>query len=232
MEKLQVNQWLGRHFFNFDNLELRTEDGQLVPLRAKSAEVLAELVENRGNLVTKANMMERVWADTFVTDDSLVQCISDIRKALGEDGRYLVTVPKRGYRLEIEAVASPPAEQAKVEPSARSQKIYTLIVAISVAIVGVFAWNQWGREPVALDRQKTIAVLPFQNAGGDPDQLYLSNGVAEDLITALSQISDLRVVARGASFAYSADQGDVRDIAKTLEADVVLEGSIRQVADG
>ncbi|MGJ8582490.1 MAG: winged helix-turn-helix domain-containing tetratricopeptide repeat protein [Marinosulfonomonas sp.] len=232
MTKFLGKHQFGAHFFDFDSLELRNADGQLVPLRAQSAEVLAELVKNSGSLVTKSDMMDRVWSDTFVTDDSLVKCISDIRKALGEDGHQLVTVPKRGYRLEKQAITMPTTEQKKTAQPNKSLRVFVTLIALLAVIGSVFAWNQGQSDAIGTDTQKTIAVLPFRNTSGDPGQRYLSDGVAVDLIAALSQVSDLRVVAQGASFAYSLDDSDVRDIADTLNADVVLEGSIRQVAEG
>ena len=88
--------------FRFDpvNAELRNADGSPIPLRSQSLEVLRVLAQHRGEVVKKDDLMATVWGDTFVTDDSLVQCISDIRRALGDSGHTLVqTLPRRGYRL-------------------------------------------------------------------------------------------------------------------------------------
>ena len=230
MAKFLGNHDIGTHSFNLDTVELRDATGQLVPLRAQSADVLAHLVSNGGNLVSKSDMMEKVWPDTFVTDDSLVKCISDIRKALGEDGRLLVTLPKRGYRLEIADTAAAISEPAKIGPPKFHRRTIASVFAISAIILGLLSWIGTQRSGEATNLQ-TIAVLPFRNASGDPEQRYLSNGVAVDLIAALSQISDLRVVAQGASFTYSPDTEDVRSIASKLDANVILEGSVRQVGD-
>jgi len=107
-----------------------------------------------------------------------------------------------------------------------------MVIAIAVFAAGLFDWA--GLRPQAIEHEvssQTIAILPFNNASGDADQRYLSDGVAIDLIAALSQVSDLQVVAQGASFSYSSDDGDIRDIAQQLKADVVLEGSVRQLGD-
>ncbi|MCP5088332.1 MAG: hypothetical protein GY952_16190 [Rhodobacteraceae bacterium] len=233
MTKLSGSRGIGAHVFDLDSLELRGIKNQLVTLRPQSAEVLAELVRGERTLVTKTEMMERVWADTFVTDDSLVKCISDIRRALGEDGKLLVTVPKRGYRLDIAPASASDTDVEQFTPSdakrRRSRAPLAVIITTCVILAAALVWNFWPRN--GQTDPQTIAVLPFHNASGDPEQSYLSNGVAEDLIAALSQVSDLRVVARGASFAYSSQGEDVRDIAKNLDADVVLEGSIRQFGE-
>src|SRR5918994_4039986 len=90
--------------------ELRTVDGKAVNLRSQSAEVLSALAARPGETVSKGALIQAVWPDTFVTDDSLTQCIADIRRALGDNEHVIVqTLPKRGYRLNaepLEAVGS------------------------------------------------------------------------------------------------------------------------------
>jgi TolB-like protein len=142
-------------------------------------------------------------------------------------------VSKRGYRLDTEATPMQGTTRLKpLLPPVTARGALPTLIAILALLIGVIFWAPWRSETASLNEPKTIAVLPLRNTGGDPEQRYLSDGVAVDLIAALSQISDLRVVAQGASFAYSTDDGDVREIAGKLNADVVLEGSIRQVADG
>src|SRR5262245_35782183 len=85
--------------------ELQTAEGKAVDLRSQSAEVLSVLAARPGEIVSKDTLMQAVWPDTFVTDDSLTQCIADIRRALGDDERVVVeTLPKRGYRLNADRV--------------------------------------------------------------------------------------------------------------------------------
>ena len=107
---------LGAHFFAIAARELRTALGEIVPLRSQSAEVLAALAARAGGIVTKSELIESVWADIAVTDDSLVQCIADIRRALGDDAHKIVqTFPKKGYRL------NPPRSR---QPEAASPPCY------------------------------------------------------------------------------------------------------------
>lgn len=219
---------IGEHLFDTDSLELRDPDGTLVPLRAQSALVLRELVLHEGELVTKSDMMERVWPDTFVTDDSLVKCISDIRKSLAEDGHLLHTVPKRGYRLDSDA----PDEAQQPNINRPGTKLTRRAAALAAVVItaAVLIWAL-APKPEPATPEHTLAVLPFRNASEDPDHLYLANGVAEDLIVALSQLSDLRVVSQGASFTYSSESTDIRSIAKSLDANIVLDGSVRRVGN-
>src|SRR5688572_22098229 len=86
--------------FLTENKELRTVAGKAIDLRSQSAEVLSVLASRPGKIVSKDALMQEVWPDTFVTDDSLTQCIGDIRRALSDDAHVIVeTLPKRGYRL-------------------------------------------------------------------------------------------------------------------------------------
>jgi hypothetical protein len=176
---------------------------------------LAVLSEQAGSLVTKDRLMERVWTDTHVTDDSLVQCVSEIRKALGpEAGALLRTVPKQGYRLD-----AAPARQRRM--SLRSPARIALLAAI--AVVALVALLLSLRQPVASNVQ-SIAVLPFENLSGDPAQRYYSDGLAEELIVDLSRIADLRVVSRAASFSVARQTSDPRHVAAFH--------AIVQIADG
>src|SRR5262249_18015139 len=105
------------HSFGDFTLDLRRacllRGGQEVKLRPKPFEVLKYLVENPGRVVTKAELLQAVWPDSFVTDDSLVQCLRDVRRALGDDQqRYIKTVPRRGYIFEAEITDRDPATQS------------------------------------------------------------------------------------------------------------------------
>ncbi|NDR55840.1 hypothetical protein FPS10_05285 [Pseudoruegeria sp. M32A2M] len=199
--------------------ELRDPDGNLVPLRPQSLHVLSVLSEQAGALVTKDNLMQRVWPDTHVTDDSLVQCISEIRKALGpEAGALLRTVPKQGYCLDVSSDGS---HRASLLTPAR------IAILAVVAVVALAALLFTPREPVASNVQ-SIAVLPFENLSGDAAQSYYSNGLAEELIVDLSRIADLRVVSRAASFSVAQQTSDPRQVADELNVSYLVEGSVRR----
>ena len=181
--------------------ELRTAEGNHVDLRPRSFAVLRLLAENAGRLVTKDEIMDAVWDDAIVTEDSLTQCIADIRNALGDTERRLVrTVPRRGYVL----AASPRLASAP----------------------GV-ASDPPGSAPTLPDRP-SIAVLPFSNFSGDTGQDYLCDGFAEDIITELSRFRELRVIARNSSFKYRGRAVDVRDIGRDLGVAYILEGSMQR----
>ncbi len=187
-----------------------------VRLRPQTSRVLEVLVLAAGTTLSKDDLINAVWRDTHVTDDSLVQCISEIRKALGPvDARQLRTIPKKGYRLEI---------MVRVATPVRGRKVASAIVFVVLAGLVYFAWPRSENTPP----MHRIAVLPFTNMSGAQDQVYFSDGISEDIIVGLSKISDLRVVSRGASFAIARNTDDTLEIAKTLNVDYILEGSVRR----
>lgn len=216
---------IGDHLFELAMGELKTGDGDRRPLRLQSASVLQALAEVPGQVVTKAELMERVWKDTYVTDDSLVQCVSEIRKALGpEDGKLLVTVPKRGYRLDAGVGGAGAAVAKSAARRGRAVSVLAGLVVVTLALAATF----WLLRPTPdTGAPETLAVMPFRTIGGEgPD--YFSAGVAEDLIVSLSALSDLRVLASSITFSSTARGSDLRDFAATIGADFVLDGSVRR----
>ena len=164
---------------------LRRPDGGTAPLRPQSFATLRYLIANANRLVSKAELHEAVWFGVAVTDDSLVQCIHAIRRALGDDDRSLLqTVSRRGYRLNL------PDDRATA-PGGSS-----------------------------------IAVLPFAT-GGEVESHFV-DGLAEEVITGLSRLPGLFVIARNSSFAYRGQAIDVRRIAAELGVRYLLDGSVRR----
>jgi TolB-like protein len=181
---------------------LLAEDGSELPLRPKSFIMLQHFVADAGRLVDRDELMRAVWPDVLVSDDSIAQGITEIRRVLGGDGqRLLRTIPRRGYRLVV---------PVSIEFSAE---------------VGAATESAMTSDP------PTIAVLPFQNMSGDPDQEYFADGMVEEIITALSRIRWLFVIARNSSFAYKGQAVDIRHVGRELGVRYVLEGSVRRSAD-
>jgi TolB-like protein len=192
---------------------LLAEDGSELSLRPKSFTMLQHFVANAGRLVDRDELMQAVWPGVFVSDDSIAQCITEIRRALGGDGqRLLRTIPRRGYRLAVPApIASSPEVRAAPERAMTSDPAPPAATILS--------------DP------PMIAVLAFQNMSGDPDQEYFADGMVEEIITALSRIRWLFVIARNSSFTYKGHAVDVKRVGRELGARYVLEGSVRRSAD-
>jgi len=183
---------------------LTAETGE-VALRPKSLEVLRFLIENAGRLVSRDDLLKAVWPDVIVTEESLTQCVSEVRNALGDPGQRIIkTVPKRGYVFAV-PVNSELHGGREAAPSPRSA-------------------------PRVLD-DPSIAVLPFANLSGDTSQEYLSDGITEDIINGLSYFSDLAVIARSSSFSYKGRAIDVREVGLQLGVRYIVEGSVRRMGD-
>ena len=154
---------------------LRLADRE-IELRPKSFEVLRYLVENADRLITKEELIKAIWPDVVVTDDSLTQCVSEARQAIGDGSQIIIkTVPRRGYRF-TSPVSSIASDGARTEASTKS----------AAAV----------NEEPPLSHRPSIAVLPFDNLSGDPQQDYFSDGIVEEIITALTRTSWLLVIAR------------------------------------
>jgi TolB-like protein len=182
----------------------RDEVGAFVPMAvgSRALDVPDVLLGQAGNLVLRDELMAAVWPTTAVEDTNLNMQIAAIRRILdeGRSGRSCIqTIPGRGYRFAL-PVARPLANSAAIGPAAAPP----------------------------LPDKPSIAVLPFQNISGDPEQEYFADGMVEEIITALSRIRWLFVIARNSSFAHKGQAVDVKQVGRELGVRYVLEGSVRK----
>ena len=193
----QLGAWRVQPQLNSLVCELRT-----VRLEPKMMGVLLCLAQRSGDVVSKEQIVLEVWQGTFVTDDVLIRCVSELRKAFGDNAgkpTFIETIPKRGYRLLIPAV---PIDRANHHEAPSAPK---------------FA--------------DSIAVLPFENDGLEPEMEYLSDGVAETIINNLSRLQDLRVVPRTTTFEYKRKSMNPTQVGRALAARLVLTGHVAQRGD-
>ena len=208
-----------------------------IKLRPKSFQVMRYLVERHGRLVSREELMQAVWGDVAVTDDSITKCIADIRKALADDSQEIVrTAPRRGFlfqaevRIDQQSAPQPPSSYPERRfPGRRAMLVAGLIVLGTLAaLVSLQSRGHlFGRRPAF----EAIAVLPFESLSNGADQQYLADGMTEALITDLGQASPLRVIARTSVNQYLRTKKPVREIARELNVDVVVEGTIAQSGD-
>ena len=223
----EVGSKLAARTFHFAGYTLDGTRGSLrvadrdIELRRKSFEVLTFLVENADRLVTKEELIQAVWPDVIVTDDVLIHCVSEIRNAIGDEQQALVkTVPRRGYRFVAPVSQAAPASPAPVPPSTPSDPPSSVVTS-----------NLGRRQGLPLPDRPSIAVLPFQNMSGDPEQEYFADGIVEEIITALSRFSGLFVIARNSTFTYKGRAVDIKQVGSDLGVRYVLEGSVRRAMD-
>jgi TolB-like protein/DNA-binding winged helix-turn-helix (wHTH) protein len=241
----------GEFILNLDRGCLQ-KGGADLALRPKAFEVLRYLVEHAGRLATKDELVQAVWPNVFVSDDALAHCVRDVRKVLNDDReRFIKTVPRRGYMFVADtapvvagegpslagATAAPPAGRNLAETSWLGRSRFgglplaiaaaaAFIVLVAVAAVSTRGW--FGGPPPATDARLTIAVLAFTTLAEKPGEDWLGDGIAEDIMTAVSRFRDLTVIGRSSSFRYRGDAIDVRRAAKELGAHYLLQGSVRR----
>jgi adenylate cyclase len=215
-------------------------DGALVDLRAKCFDLLACLARNAGRVVTKDELIQSVWPNVVVTDESITRCVSDIRHALGDAAQQIVkTVPRQGYLLASpvsfgDIVDVAPAELA--EPAAPMQKggrrgwlvAGVLCLVAVIAAVVLVAWRPWA-SPSSSAPPLSIIVLPLANRGDDPGQLYFVEGLTDDLTTDISRIPGSFVIARSTADTYKGKAVDARQIGRDVGVRYVLEGSAQRL---
>lgn len=217
---------LGSAKFETDNEMLTDDDGQQIPLRPQSLAVLKALLARQGEIALRDELITEVWGDVHVTDDSLVQCIADIRKAIGPDGHKVVqTVPKKGYRL----VAGFATAEARHSPdTGRLTKLAALGLLVFSVLFGlgyVLAPTNPGAGSPA------IAVLPFSNVGGDDGQTYFTDGFSRAITTNISKFADLFVVSSFSAFKFRNSAESAEKIARKLGVRYLLTGDVQPGAE-
>jgi TolB-like protein/DNA-binding winged helix-turn-helix (wHTH) protein/Tfp pilus assembly protein PilF len=216
-----------------------SKQGRRVPIQEQPFQVLAMLLERPGDLITRNEIRERIWPQTVVDfDHGLNKAISKIRDALGDSAdnpRFIETVASRGYRFlaDASAVADVAVEKAggseSVSRSARPRR-WRWGIALAIVMAGVLAWiflpSRHGAPPL-----RSLAVLPFQNLSGDPSQEYFADGMTDELITNLGQISALRVISNGSALSYKGAHKALPLIAQELNVEALVEGSVLRFGD-
>ena len=200
---------------SFDNFVLDTDRRELrnaagpIAVEPQVFDLLVYLIENRDRVVSRDDVFAAVWHGRIVSESTLTTRLNAVRAAIGDNGeeqRLIKTLPRKGMRFVATVFEGPEAELS-VPSEAPTHT------------------------PLALPDKPSIAVLSFANMSGDPEQEYFADGMAEDIITALSRCNWLFVIARNSSFTYKAKAIDVRQIGRELGVRYVLEGSVRRGGD-
>jgi TolB-like protein/DNA-binding winged helix-turn-helix (wHTH) protein len=237
-------------------LLLRLPAGETVALTRKAFQVLSLLVENRGRLVTKDDLMSEVWQDSFVEEANLTQTISVLRKILGENPnqhRFIVTETGKGYRfvaqvkelgggeheIEKDFVEKTVVESSKKPAANQNYRkpfifAFALIPAFFLMIGSYYFWNKPEAQilsPSSTKEVKSIAVLPFKNIESDKENQLLGIGMADAVITKLSHVKSIVVRQTKSVMRYADTTPEAIKVGREINVDAVLEGNI-QTADG
>ncbi len=204
--------------FLFDNYTLDTDRRELhcgaaaIAVEPQVFDLLAYLIENCERVVSKDDLIAAVWRGRAISDSTLTTRLNAARRAIGDSGekQHLIrTLPRKGVRF-VGAV--------------RKQRK-------DAAVLAQRATTERPEVPLSLPDKPSVAVLPFTNMSGDPEQEYFSDGVVEEIITALSRFSSLFVIARNSSFTYKGRAVDVKVVRRQLGVRYVLEGSVRKAGN-
>ena len=209
--------------FLFDNHTLDTDRRELrrgsmpIAVEPQVFDLLIYLVQNQHRVVTKDDLIASVWGGRIVSDSTLTSRINAARKAVGDSGKdqkLIRTVPRKGLRfvgaVRIQPNGADPAHAIGPQPN------------------GI---NEQSRPALPLPDRPAIAVLPFINMSGDVEQEYFSDGISEDIITALSKLRWFFVIARNSSFVYKNKAVHMKQVAAELGVGYVVEGSVRRGGD-
>ena len=178
---------------------LTAPDGTETLLRPKTFELLKLLLQNAGRAVARGEILDSVWPGVYVSDDSITQCVGELRRAMGAGGPALLrTMPRRGYLLEAEVITEQPMALATGMLSPRS------------------------------DERPSIAVLPFRQDHLDPDDAYFADGIIEGIVHVLAGVDGLFVVSRGSALAFAQVSLDARVVGRELGVRYVLYGGVRR----
>ena len=199
----------GEHVLDIRRRELR-RGGELLELEPQVFDLLVYLVQHRDRVVGRDDLLQAVWGGRIVSDSALTTRINAARRALGDNGevqRLIRTLPRKGIRFVAEVKEAPDGA--------------SLALAAAPGPIGL------GASQVLPDKP-SIAVLPLVNIGGDAEQESLAEGMVEEIITALSRIRWLVVIARSSSFSYKGQIVDAKRVGRELGVRYVLDGSVRK----
>jgi TolB-like protein/DNA-binding winged helix-turn-helix (wHTH) protein/Tfp pilus assembly protein PilF len=229
-----------------------TKRGKRLRLQEQPFRLLAILLERPGELVTREELRSRIWPGTIVNfDHGLNKAIGKIREALGdssENPRFVETVARRGYRFLADVTAVPGGKPETIvlvpqessgpivlpdtgKPLSQPTRAWRFFgFGLALVLAATLSWILYPRSHSS-SGIRSLAVLPLENLSDDPLQDYFAEGMTDELITRLAQISALRVISRTSVMTYQSARKPLRDIARELNVDAVVEGSVSRSGD-
>jgi TolB-like protein len=197
------------HMLDTDRRELH-RGAERIAVEPQVFDLLAYLLRNRDRVVSKDDLIASVWGGRIVSDSALTSRINAARKAVGDSGgeqKLIRTIPRKGLRF-VGDVRMQSSGAASSGPAAPPHGM-----------------------PLGFPERPAIAVLAFDNMSGDPEQEYFSDGISEDIITALARLRWFLVIARNSSFVYKGQAVHMKQVGAELGVAYVLEGSVRTAGD-
>lgn len=237
-----------------------SRNGEAVPLRPLVMGLLVYLSEHRDEIASVDQIVDQVWKGAFVSNGSVYNCINELRERLGDNKRtpvYIETIPKRGYRLIAEVGEAPEAARAPsaIRSNERQRQaagqtvpapisvhrwLAPVAIALALLVIGGLLWTN--RAPTEIEfavpesakprrLPNSIAVLPFDNLSSNQDDAFFASGIYEEILNQLSKIKHLAIIARTSTMQYANADIPIQQIAKELNVETVMEGTVRYAGD-
>jgi DNA-binding winged helix-turn-helix (wHTH) protein/TolB-like protein len=243
LKRVDLDKPDDKAIYHFDRFTVDTQnfvvdrDGETVTLAPRSFDVLALLLKYPGQVVEKRQLFDEVWKETFVSDNALTKVVKELRHALADSAdkpRYIETVPKRGYRfigkLETNGFHEAPAETIDEVPDSTAQRSRRFVYIVVPALLIVIAAIGWIAFSERRDRSQpaTVAVLPFKPLDSESRNESLELGMAETLITRLSNLRQIVVRPITSVRKFGDPTQDPLQAGRELQTEAVLDGSIQK----
>jgi TolB-like protein/DNA-binding winged helix-turn-helix (wHTH) protein len=228
--------------YSFGTWRFNPETGDLsdtqstTRLEPKVSELLSYFLSHQERVISRDELIESVWNNRTVSDDAINRCVSILRQLLSPNDThaFIETVTRRGYIAHFPTANAQPREDIPAKPH---RKILLGTTVLVLAIAGTYLLLN-GKPEQAEESEEVdsaappvVAVLPFSTAGEGSDAAFFANGMHEDLLTQLAQLSAIRVISRTSVFHYRDDNRNLREIGDELGADVILEGNVQSVGN-
>jgi len=243
------SQVVTHHTFSFQDFSLDVRTGELtcagkkIQLREQSLQLLLALLERPGELVTREELMGRLWAPGTVVDSDrgLNKAMKHLREALGDSAdqpRFIETFPRRGYRLLV-PVTHNGQTRKEVDPAGSPgvSPVPYWVALVAAAVVGLgfviflsvrYARTRLTTRPLPPPHVSALAVIPLENLSNDPEQEFFADGMTDELITNLARMSQARILSRTSVMHYKGSRKTLKEIAQELNVDAIVEGTVER----
>ena len=214
-----------------------TTGGKTISVEPLVFDLIVYLIENRDRVLTRQELLDKLWAGRIVSDTSLSNHVKSARKALGDSGQrqeFIKTIHGRGYRFvgDVEEAAGHDVPEQGVaadrrvpeqqtDGSSRKRVLFAAATVLLIIVIGGSALIFPSDDAI-----ESIAVLPLKDLSSDPAQKYFVEGMQDALITRLSRTTDLRIISKTSTLRYANGEKSIPEIARELNVDALIEGSV------
>ena len=220
--------------YQFNSFEIDTLKFKLIfagkakAIEPKDFDLIVYLIKNRHRTVTREEIFNAVWQGKIVCDSTLSNHIKSIRKILGDNGEeqsLISTIGGRGYQFIATTKEIPDKDNFIFQSTSSIKTTQKVLTFIFLLLAAILIFSNLDAPEI---NKNSIAVLPFLNLSGDPDNEYFSDGVSNAILNALSSVEGLHVISHSSSFRFKDTQINISDVAEQLGVTYVLEGSVRK----